>query len=312
MSSSLKSILILVAKIGALTMVLMVLSGIGSTMLPASAQVEPSAEAVDSTSAPQPSGNFMALVLTIMGLQVVALAVPIVRSNWRGWRLIAMIFVLHFGTVTFLSQIESLVYLGDKMDSALIYGLFLMGFFVAAVFAPIAVVVLGKWKRSQDPGTESASLPHVDGLSWRFLAAGGVFLSLYYLFGYYVAWKNPELRAYYQGTDPGSFIAQMVSVVQGTPWMVPLQFVRGLVWVGLGLLVIRSMEGPWWQVGMALGLLFGVPTIYLLLPNPVMPDAIRMIHLVETLPYQFLFGLFLGWLFRERSRSVAHPAAVPA
>ena len=44
---------------------------------------------------------------------------------------------------------------------------------------------------------------------------------------------------------------------------------------------------------MAVSFLFAVPTIYLLFPNPVMPEEIRMTHLVETLPYQFLFGSIL-------------------
>ena len=253
----------------------------------------------------------MALVLTVMFVQVVALTLPIVRSRWSGWRLMALIFVVHFGTVTFLNQIESLVYLGDKMDKGLIYGLFVMGLFVAAVFAPIAVVTLGRWKESALPDGEKSGLPELGRWAWRFFAAGGILVALYYLFGYYVAWKNPELRAYYQGTDPGNFLAQMASVVQGTPWMVPLQFVRGLMWVGLGLLVMRSMKGPWWHASLAVALLFGVPALYLLLPNPIMPEMVRMTHLVETLPYQFLFGLFLGWFFRERSHHVAHAAPVP-
>jgi len=29
----------------------------------------------------------------------------------------------------------------------------------------------------------------------------------------------------------------------------------------------------------------------------VMPEAVRLTHLVETLPYQFLFGWFAAWLF---------------
>ena len=135
---------------------------------------------------------------------------------------------------------------------------------------------------------------------WRVAAAGLVYLCLYYLFGYYIPWQNPEIRAYYGGTDPGSLLAQMKTVAQGTPWMIPFQFVRGVLWVLLGLLVVRSMRGPWWHAGLATAILFSVPALYLLFPNPVMPDFVRMTHLVETLPYQFLFGWFLAWFIGAR------------
>ena len=77
--------------------------------------------------------------------------------------------------------------------------------------------------------------------------------------------------------------------------MLPLQFVRGLLWVALAVLVIRMMGGRRWEPALALALLFSVPSLYLLFPNPLMPDAVRLVHLVETLPYQLLFGAFAGW-----------------
>ena len=48
-----------------------------------------------------------------------------------------------------------------------------------------------------------------------------------------------------------------------------------------------------------------VPT----LPNPMMPEAVRLTHLVETLPYQFLFGWFVAWLF-GRGGGPAQPREV--
>jgi hypothetical protein len=60
------------------------------------------------------------------------------------------------------------------------------------------------------------------------------------------------------------------------------------------------MKGAWWQVAFAVSLLFTVPSIYLLFPNPMMPEAVRVAHLVETAPYQFLFGWFVVWLFARQ------------
>ena len=114
-----KDLGILVVKIVLLAVLLMMLNGIGSRFLPAAetAGAGQISEAVAESAPAPPSGSFMALVLIVMLLQTVALAYPIVRSKWRGWKLALAVFLLYFGTVTFMSQIESLVYLGGKMPN---------------------------------------------------------------------------------------------------------------------------------------------------------------------------------------------------
>jgi hypothetical protein len=296
-----KEVGILALKIIALTLVLMIVNGLGSQLLPAIEEAHPGAPTGEGgRPASQPSGSFLALVVSVLFLQTVALAYPVVRSRWHGWRLIVTVFVVYFGTVTFMSQIESVVYLSNRMSSGMLAGLFAMGLFNAAVFAPILVAVLGKWKGAPPIEEASEQVPPRAPIdwAWRLAFAGGVFLAFYYVFGYFVAWKNPVLREYYGGTDPGSFFAQMSGILQSNPWMILLQFARGLLWAALALLVIRMMKGAWWEAGLALAVLFSVPVFYLLFPNPFMPEAVRMTHLVETAPYQFLFAWFAAWLFR--------------
>lgn len=277
---------LLLVKLFALTIVLVALSGIGSGFLPVLASPDSGAQA---------SSPPLGLVVGIFFCQVLALAIPVLWSRWTGWRLSAALFVVYFGTVTVVTQVESLIYLDDKMPGTLVAGLFAMGFFVAAVFSPICVLVLGRWRPVPGGRDSARSSLNFGRYGWRVAVAGLVFLGLYYIFGYYIAWQDPELRAYYAGTDPGSFFAQMQSVIRNAPWMIPLQYVRSLMYVGLGILVMIAMRDSWWRAGLALAMLFAVPTLYLLMPNPVMPDFPRMTHLVETLPYQFLFGWFLAW-----------------
>jgi hypothetical protein len=296
-----KELGVLVVKIFVLAVLMVILNGVGSTFLPAAATegAEQVTEAAAKSAPAPPSGSFLAMVLIVMLLQTIALAYPIVRSKWSGWKLALAVFLLYFGTVTFMGQIESLIYLGDKMPSEMLLALFAMGLFAAVVFSPVAVLVLGKWKANGEGFMTSGHREPASAGEWAWKSAlgGAVFLSLYYLFGYFVAWKNPLVREYYGGTDPGSFFAQMSSIVEGTPWMLPFQYLRGLLWVALAVLVIRMMKGSWWQVAIGVSLLFTVPSFYLLFPNPMMPDAVRMAHLVETAPYQFLFGWFVVWLF---------------
>jgi len=126
------------------------------------------------------------------------------------------------------------------------------------------------------------------------------YVALYFTFGYYVAWRNPAITAYYQGTDPGTFWLGMWNMLRETPWLPLVQALRGLLWTGLGLTVVRAMKGSVVEKALAVGALFAVVmSAGLLLPNPYMPYDVRMIHLVETASSDFLFGCLLVWLFRR-------------
>jgi len=129
------------------------------------------------------------------------------------------------------------------------------------------------------------------------------YLILYYAFGYFVAWKNPAVRAYYGGTDPGNFLAQLAWIWETTPWMFPLQALRAMLWAAFTLPVIRMHRGQPWEVSLAVALLFAVWSVQLLLPNPYMPEAVARTHLVETLLSNFIFGCVVGWLLGRRHTS---------
>ena len=307
--------LVLAGKIVLLTVVLIIVQGVGSTFLPAAQEADGGgggaapAEEVD-----QQSVGFLGIVVFVGLLQVVVLAYAVLRSRWHGWLLALVICVVHFGTATFMGQIETVVYTAVKMPPGMQSGIFLMGLFTAVVFAPILVLTLGRWRPGAVGGGEPDPRLRLSpgGWAWKLAVGATVMFALYYLFGYYVAWKNPEVRAFYDGTDPGTFLAQMRSVVEWQWWMLPFQYLRALLWVLLALPVIRMMRGRWWEAGLAVSLLFTVPSLYLLLPNPLMPEVVRLTHLVETAPYQFLFGWFVAWLFSPQSARGLRPRLAAA
>lgn len=293
-----KTAVALALRVLLLTVVLMILFAVGGYLFVPKTQASPGAAAAV---APQPPGQLLALALFVFFVQTIALAYPIVRSRWGGWRLVATVFAVFYGTGTVTSQIESAVYLGGRMPAGMLAGLFLMGAFTAAIFSPLAVLVLGK--RSAETAPEEKNLRLVMPAGkwiWKLAVVALVYVVFYYTFGYFIAWQNPALRAYYGGEDPGSFFAQMAMVLRGTPWMVPLQLLRALLWAALALPVIRMMKGAWWEAGLAVALLFTVPALYLLFPNPLMPETVRLTHLIETAPYQFIFGWIVVWLLHSR------------
>jgi hypothetical protein len=147
---------------------------------------------------------------------------------------------------------------------------------------------------------------------WKLTVIALAYLILYFTFGYFIAWRNPAVPEYYGGGDPGSFFAQMGTVLRDTPWLIPFQIVRAMFWVALALPVIRMLKGQWPETALAIGLLFAVVmNAQLLLPNPYMPEPVRMAHLVETASSNFIFGVLIGWLLTNKvERSLRSGRAV--
>jgi hypothetical protein len=252
------------------------------------------------TSNHQNATLFQALLLICL-LNSAVLAYVILRSRWAGWKLSLTICFVLFGVTTVMPQIETAVFIRD-FPPGLLARLFVFGLIFSAVFAPLAVLTLGK-RRSSETTDEYEPRLQMSNSQWaiKLLLIAIIYTTIYFTFGYFVAWKNPAVRAYYGGRDPGSFLDQMISVIRETPWLIPLQFLRAMLWTALAVPVIRMMKGHWWEAGLAVALLFGVVmNTQLLLPNPLMPQEVRMTHLLETAPSNFLFGWILVWVLRAR------------
>ena len=64
--------------------------------------------------------------------------------------------------------------------------------------------------------------------------------------------------------------------------------------------LVSMMKGRRWEAGLAVALLFAVlMNSQLLIPNPLMPREVRMVHLQETASSNFLFGWLIVWLIRD-------------
>jgi hypothetical protein len=248
-------------------------------------------------SAPEPSGWAALALVIVCVLDTIVLTHFILRSRWSGWRLAAAVFLVFYGVSTFMPQIESAVFI-TRLPAGMLPRLFLMGILFAAPFSLLAVLILGKRKATKtDLGENSRLVMPRSEWAWKLAVIATVYVILYFTFGYFIAWKNPAVREYYNGSDPGGFLSQMGTVVRDTPWLVPFQILRSMLWTLLALPVIRSMKGSWQETALLVGFLFAVlMSALLLLPNPYMPESVRMSHLVETASSDFIFGVFIGWL----------------
>ena len=253
--------------------------------------------AVFSSSAGQPAGeqtNATLALFVVSCLNTAVLAYVILRSRWAGWKLVVALFVVLFGITTVMSQIETAFFL-NRLPPGTLPRIFLSGAIVAALFSSLAVLVLGKRKlHGADSKVSSLAKMPVSEWVWKVAVIVTVYVILYFTFGYFIAWQNAAVRAYYGGSDPGSFLSQMVKTLRDTPWLLPLQVARGMLWTALAVLVIRMLRVRWWEAALAVALLFGVVmNTQLLIPNPFMPQEVRMVHLIETASSNFLFGFIL-------------------
>lgn len=250
----------------------------------------------------------MLLALVVVSfLNTAVLAYVILRSSWAGWRLVLAIFVITFGVMTVMPQIETAVFV-THLPAGMLPRLFLTGGAFAALFAPLAVLILGKGRgRAMMGGIDLGLGMTASEWIWKLVLIAAVYVAIYFSFGYFIAWKNPAVRAHYSGHDPGSFLAEMRSVLRDSPWLPLLQVMRACLWTALAVPVIRMMKSHWWEAGLAVALLFAVlMNSQLLLPNPLMPQAVRLTHLLETATSNFLFGWIIVWLLHPRRSGDNH------
>ena len=253
---------------------------------------------------PEQAGSAATALLAVCLLNTLVLTYIILRSSWSGLRLMVTVFFVLYGVTTIMSQIETVVFV--TLPPGVQSRLFLMGALVAAPFSVLAVLILGKrkadyWKTDH---RNDRLIMSTSEWAWKLGVIAGTYLILYFTFGYFIAWQNPAVREYYGGIDHGNFFIQMGSTFRDMPWLIPFQIFRAMLWTALALPVVRMMKGSQWEAALAVGLLFSVVmNSQLLIPNPHMPETVRISHLIETASSNFIFGLLIGWLLCRRPRA---------
>lgn len=254
-------------------------------------------------SSPADAGAALVALFAVSLINAAVWTYVILRSRWTGWKLILTVLLVFFGVSTLMPQIET-AYFITRLPPGMLPRLFLAGLIMAVVFAPLAVLILGKAKSQPNEAAVNSRLKTATEWIVKLSLIVLTYLILYFTFGYFIAWKVPAVREFYGGTDPHGFLSHIASLLRDEPALFLLQAVRALLWTVIAVPVIKMMRGAWWEAGFAVALLFAVMTSQLLLPNPLMPTDVRMAHLVETATSNFLFGwlvvLIYDWTISNR------------
>lgn len=229
-----------------------------------------------------PGFERMALPLFIGTIVTVAvLAWPAMASRYSGYRLWLALFLAVFGINVVLIQIEAVVFL--NLTSVQLADNAVQGTLNAALLA-----LLVAWAFGSQTANGSGALPErisVGGWAWRIGVSAPAYVLLYLVAGMLIL---PHVQAFYDAQDMGVGI-----------WFLPLQLLRGSLYVFFVAMLLRSLDAPRGAVSLATAMLFPVlaGVAGLLAPNPLMPDHVRLWHIIEIGASNFAYGLLVGFLF---------------
>ncbi|RLI78988.1 hypothetical protein DRP05_05425 [Archaeoglobales archaeon] len=215
-------------------------------------------------------------LLTVSLLNAAVVSNFVASAKWSGIRLILALFAIYYCITTFLTQIETIVFLeyfADIIPATYIPKLFIQGIIVALIFSISAVLIHGKLKNNQaDFSVENKTLVGMSFVSMLYVI-------LYFSFGMFVFMPLA-----------GNSFYEYYGNLQLPMWIIPLQIFRGFIWAGLALIVVKAVDS---KHELTTALLFSVLMASLLLmPNEFMPDRIRFAHFVEIATSNFI----LGWV----------------
>lgn len=234
-------------------------------------------------------------VLFLVGLtQTAVLSYLTVRSRYQGWKLYLAVFTIFFGITTALSQIETLLflrYLVSVVPAEMVPRFFLQGLLTALLFSFFLLAIHGKLLRKKRFTEVSPTIAPRKWLPAKLLALSLLYAAFYLSFGLFVfrPLAAQAFQEFYAGLELPA-------------WILPFQVLRGLAFAAIALLITRLVTGKRWEKALLSALLFSVLMGFLLLlPNPYMPQEIRLAHFVEVTSSNFLFGWLAGWWLSSRS-----------
>lgn len=253
---------------------------------------------IDIVQAPDSSGNELIYLLLTSAINTAVIYLLVHKSIWKGWKLMAAISFILFGIQFFMSQIEAFYFNeGLKMPVGIIYSVICSGFILAVSFSLIVVKMLGKWQTTQIGKDVKISLT-LDFIFRMLFLCIIVYPALYFLAGYFIAWQLPELRLLYSGSEEILPLFQhMQNAFRSDPLLFPFQVLRGLLWITMAILIIKFLDSAWKIKAVLTGLTFALlMNAQHLIPNPYMPDMVRLFHFIETASSNFIWGFVIVWI----------------
>ena len=220
------------------------------------------------------------------------------RSSFKGFRLAGGLLVLTFLAQTFLTQIETAYFISAfplLQGNFAVYGLLLQGLITSAIFALLVTLIAGGFSRKP---REKANFT-VNANQFLKVSAwlGILYVVLYLLFGYFIAWQSQELRIFYGGPAVlNPFVNQVLTTLMSKPELPFFQFVRGIFWTLCLIPLFKGFTGKRIELIVLSSLVLALlPTAQLAFANPLMPATVSLYHFWEVSISTGIFGALCAW-----------------
>jgi hypothetical protein len=220
------------------------------------------------------------------------------RSSFKNLALAGQLFVLSFGVQVFMTQIETGYFLSAfplLTNNFQIYNLMLRGFLTSLFFSLLVTLITTGFSKNPRPQTNFTVTNDNAVKQGAWLAV--VYIVLYVLFGYFVAWQIKELRLFYGGpAELNGFFEQWGLTLMQKPELPAFQYFRGVLWMLCLVPLFKGFTGKRLELVLLSGLAFALlPTAQLSFANPLMPAAISLGHFWEVAISTGIFGAICAW-----------------
>jgi hypothetical protein len=220
------------------------------------------------------------------------------RSTYKGLALWGQLLVLSFVAQVFMTQIETGYFLSAfplLQGNFEVYRLVMSGLITSALVTLLVTALVGGFTKKQRP-QPTFSVTNDDAVRSGWWLAF-VYVALYMLFGYYVAWQIAELRAFYTGsTELLSVFGQWGATLMDRPEILVFQYFRGVLWLLCLIPLFKGFSGKRTELvilsALALALL---PTMQLAFANPLMPPGVSLGHFWEVSISTGIYGALCAW-----------------
>jgi hypothetical protein len=224
------------------------------------------------------------------------------RSSLKGLAMLAQLTVLSFGVQVFMTQIETAYFLSSfplLKGNFELYRIVLRGFLTSVLFAGMVTLLTGGFSGKIRLQTAFSVTTHRAVKSGAWIAL--IYVILYFIFGYFVAWQWQDVRLFYGGSaELNSFFDQMRRTLMERPEIPVFQYFRGVLWMLCLMPLFLDFSGKRVELMVVSGLTLALlPTAQLSFPNPLMPANVSLAHFYEVSLSTGFFGALCAWFVPE-------------
>ncbi|MCL2764556.1 MAG: hypothetical protein FWD40_04680 [Treponema sp.] len=221
------------------------------------------------------------------------------HTHYRGRQLFFNLLFIMFFVQCFMTQIETLFFgnafpVLTKIDIILIM---LASLLPLLAVIPLTMKLFITSKEVKDENTGVIKQPFLDikCMFIRFGIIGVIYLFVYMIFGYFIAWQFEELRIFYTGSSEKlGFFGQLLNNLLTNPVIYPFQIIRGILFSLFIFPLVKMVNKNKTVFITSVGLVYLSTAVLLIIPNVLFPDMVRYGHLIEMTSSMLLFGIIAG------------------